>query len=104
MRAVHRSCRKARDGESLKEQREGTDAENVAWSIKAMELLLCTLGFLWLTSMSADHILPQNRRTHTHTKAQACTHMHPIQICKHEYTFRGVFSLEHVGRKIRWVM
>lgn len=98
------SCRKERDGESLKEPREGTDAANVARSIKAMELLLCTLGFLWLTSTSADHILPQNRHTHTHTTAQACTHMHPVQIHKHACTFRGVFNLQHVGRKTRWVI
>lgn len=28
------------------ERAERTDAENVSWSIKVMELLLCTLGFL----------------------------------------------------------
>lgn len=82
------------------EHREGTDAENVAWSIKTMELLLCTLGFLWLTSTSADRILLQNRHAYRHTQAQTCTHLRFVQIHQHACTFKRVFAMENVGTKL----
>lgn len=82
------SFREERDGENQREWREGAGAENADWSIKAMELLLCTLGFLWLTSVSADHVLPHKKDTHTlaqHTRTQtnahACTLRGVVEVC-----------------------
>lgn len=59
---------------------EGTAAENVSRSIEAMELLLCTLGFLWLTSTSADHILPQRCHTHKQCHTGVCVQHGAFQI------------------------
>ncbi len=92
------SCRKGKDGESLREQREGTDAANVAWSIKVMELLVCSLEFLSLTSTSADHSLPQNTRTHPHKDTGVHTHApcRNVQTCIH---IQGCVQPEARGQK-----
>ena len=106
------SFREVRDRENQREWREGADAENAEWSIKAMELLLCTLMFLWLTSMSADHVLPHKRDTHTlaqHTATRMNADMCTLAPCTcfyvHACTFRGVVQVcakKNVMGHLRW--
>lgn len=93
----------------MQKGRASTDAENVAWSIITMELLLCPLGFLCLTSTSADHILLQNRRTHARRRGRTRAGTHRSRRAhtriadgfSNAQTRSGpFFTMEHVGRKL----